>query len=134
MNKIPLIQNACKELLSYGVWDGRARCKYLIKRYLLHREMAKEDLIFWPTGLLAAGLWTCREELIKGGQKQAETAESAEAQQIIEMIENALAAYYERWQKRSMPLQVLDDLLSGEVLLYAFSERLFLPRTERPER
>ena len=122
MNKIPLIENACKELLNYGVWDGRARCKYLIKRYLLHREMAKEDLIFWPTGLLTAGLWTCREELIKGGEKQAETAESAEAQQIIEMIENALAAYYERWQKRSMPLQVLDDLLSGEVLLYAFSE------------
>lgn len=122
MNKIPLIENACKELLSYGVWDGQARCKYLVKRYLLRREMAKEDLIFWPTGLLAAGLWTCREELIKGGQEQTGTAESAEAQRLIEMIENALAAYYERWQKRSMPLQFLDDLLSGEVLLYAFSE------------
>ena len=124
MNKIPLIENACKELLSYGVWDGRARCKYLIKRYLLRRNMAKEDLIFWPTGLLAAGLWTCREELIKGGQAESAGAapESAETQRMIKMIENALAAYYERWQKKSMPLQVLDDLLSGEVLLHAFSE------------
>ena len=124
MNKIPLIENACKELLSYGVWDGRARCKYLIKRYLLRRNMAKEDLIFWPTGLLAAGLWTCREELIKGGQAESAGAapESAETQRMIKMIENALAAYYERWQKKSMPFQVLDDLLSGEVLLHAFSE------------
>lgn len=122
MNKIPLIENACKELLSYGVWDGRTKCKYLVKRYLLRRETAKEDLIFWPAGLLAAGLWTCREELIKGGQKQRETAESAEAKRLIGMIENALAAYYDRWQKKGMPLQVLDDLLSGEVLMYAFSE------------
>lgn len=124
MNKIPLLENACKELLSYGVWDGRMKCKYLLKRYLLRRKMAKEDLFFWPTGLLAAGLWTCREELKKGGKTEPadETPESVEAQRLIEMIENALAAYYERWQKKSMPLQFLDDLLSGEVLLYAFSE------------
>ena len=124
MNKVPLIENACKELLSYGVWDVRTRCKYLVKRWLLHSRMAKEDLVFWPTGLLAAGLWTCREELIKGSQTKpaGEMPESAETQRLIEMIENALAAYYERWQKRSMPLQVLDDLLSGEVLLHAFSE------------
>lgn len=120
MNKIPLMENACKELLSYGVWDGRAKCKYLLKRYLLHREMAKEDLFFWPTGLLAAGLWSCREELIK--RSQVETPESAEAQRLIEMIENALAAYYGRWLKKGMPLQVIDDLLSGEVVLYAFLE------------
>lgn len=124
MNKIPLIENACKELLSYGVWDGRTRCKYLIKHYLLHRKMAKEDLIFWPTGLLAAGLWSCREELIKDSQTETagEAPESAETQGLIKMIENALTAYYERWQKKNMPLQVLDDLMSGEVLLHAFSE------------
>lgn len=120
MNKIPLMENACKELLSYGVWDGRAKCKYLLKRYLLHREIAKEDLFFWPTGLLAAGLWACREELIK--DSLGESPESAETQRLIEMIENALAAYYERWQKKGMPLQVIDDLLSGEVLLHAFLE------------
>lgn len=126
MNKIPLMENACKELLSYGVWDGRAKCKYLLKRCLLRRETAKEDLIFWPAGLMAAGLWTCRQELIEDSQGQTETPgeapESAGTRRLIEMIENALAAYYARWQKKGMPLQVLDDLLSGEVLLHAFSE------------
>ena len=111
MNKIPLIENACKELLSYGVWDGRARCRYLVKRYLLRRETAKEDLIFWPTGLLAAGLWSCREELIKDGAKQ-----------LIDMIENALAAYYGRWLKKDMPIMVIDDLLAGETLLNVYQE------------
>ena len=111
MNKIPLIENACKELLSYGVWDGRARCRYLVKRYLLRRETAKEDLIFWPTGLLAAGLWSCREELIKDGAKQ-----------LIDMIDNALAAYYGRWLKKDMPIMVIDDLLAGETLLNVYQE------------
>nr|MDE6212299.1 hypothetical protein [Lachnospiraceae bacterium] len=111
MNKIPLIENACKELLSYGVWDGRARCKYVVKRYLLRRETAKEDLIFWPTGLLAAGLWSCREELIKNG-----------TQQLIGMLENALAAYYGRWLKKGMPIMVIDDLLAGETLLHIYQE------------
>lgn len=111
MNKIPLIENACKELLSYGVWDGRARCKYLVKRYFLRRETAKEDLIFWPTGLLAAGLWNCREEFIKNG-----------ARQLIGMIENALAAYYGRWLEKGMPIIVVDDLLAGETLLHIYQE------------
>lgn len=124
MNKIPLMENACKELLCYGVWDGRMRCKYLLKRYFLRREMAKEDLIFWPTGLLAAGLWTCREDLIKCSPNgmPGETPESAEKQRLIEMIENALAAYYERWLKKDMPIVVIDDLLSGETLLNIYQE------------
>ena len=119
MNKIPLIENACKELLSYGVWDGRARCKYVVKRYLLRRETAKEDLIFWPTGLLAAGLWSCREALIKNG-----------TQQLIGMIENALAEYYGRWLKKGMPIMVIDDLLAGETLLYIYQEMREQSRTD----
>ena len=116
MNKIPLIENACKELLSYGVWDGRSRCKYVVKRYLLRRETAKEDLIFWPTGLLAAGLWSCRRELIKNG------GSGTEGQPLLDMIENALAAYYGRWLKKDMPVAVIDDLLAGETLLNIYLE------------
>lgn len=116
MNKTPLIENACRELLQYGVWDSRTKCKYWIKRYLLHREMAGEDLFFWPTGLLAAGLWSCREELLKSG------ADATEVQRQIGMIENALAAYYGRWFKKNMPIKVIDDLLAGETLLNIYLE------------
>lgn len=107
MNKIPLIENACKELLQYGVFDARARGKYLIKRFLLRRRVAGEDLIFWPTGLLAAGLMYCRKELGK--------AEAA-------VIEQSLASYYERWFQKGMPLAVLDDLTAGETLLNLYEE------------
>lgn len=117
MNKIPLIENACRDLLQYGVFNARTRAKYLIKRFLLHRRAAGEDLIFWPTGLLAAGLWHCRKEL-KGGADNTQR-ESAVLQ---ESIEQSLAAYYERWFQKGMPLSVLDDLLAGEPLLGIYEE------------
>lgn len=116
MNKTPLIENACRELLQYGVWDGRTKCKYWIKRYLLRRETAGEDLIFWPTGLLAAGLWSCRGELIKNG------GNGTEERSLIDMIENALAAYYGRWLKKNMPVKAIDDLLAGETILHIYQE------------
>ena len=62
MDKDRLMEEACQELLTYGVWDGEKRLKYLVKKYLLRRKAAPEDLIFWPTGLLAAGLWQYRQE------------------------------------------------------------------------
>ncbi|MDE6404410.1 MAG: glycoside hydrolase family 88 protein [Lachnospiraceae bacterium] len=98
MNKIPLIENACKELMEYGVRGRQEKCKDLVKRLLLHRRTPGEDPIFWPNGLLAAGLWTCRAEL-------------------ADRIDRSLAAYYERWLKKGMPVRYLDDLLSGETLL-----------------
>ena len=67
MDKNALIEEACQELLEYGVWDGKKRIKFLVKKYLLKKKAAPEDLIFWPTGLLAAGLWHCRRELSGGG-------------------------------------------------------------------
>lgn len=63
MDKGALIEEACQELLTYGVWSGKTRLKYLIKKYLMKHKMAPEDPVFWPTGLLAAGLWYCRQEL-----------------------------------------------------------------------
>lgn len=149
MNKMPMVENACKDLLQYGVFDVKARVKYLVKRYLLGRRAAGEDLIFWPTGLLAAGLWQCRQEVLAkeevkdtarkmsagaadftGGadgadRKKREAEENAGDEgdgQTIGMIERALAAYYERWFQRGMPLAVLDDLLAGETLLNIWGE------------
>lgn len=140
MNKIPLIENACRELLQYGVFDGKAKGKYLIKRYLLGRRVAAEDLIFWPTGLLAAGLWHCREELGKpeaaeasrladkaqdAERKRQETKESVgygDAARTIDRIEQSFVSYYERWFHKGMPLAVLDDLTAGETLLNIYEE------------
>lgn len=112
MNKIPLMENACKELLQYGVFDAGAWGKYLIRRFLLRRRVAGEDLIFWPTGLLAAGLMYCREELVKDRVENAQR----------EGIEQSLAAYYERWFQKGMPLSVLDDLTAGETLLKIYEK------------
>lgn len=129
MNKIPLMENACKELLQYGVFDTRAWGKYLVKRFLLRRRMAGEDLIFWPTGLLAAGLWQCRKELRTTTQQAGAEASDpvdeaalAAAGRMIGMIEESLTAYYVRWIKKGMPLAVLDDLLAGETLLSIYGE------------
>lgn len=60
-----LIDEACHELLTYGVWDWKKRARRLIKKYLLGRPVPAEDLIFWPTGLLAAGLWECRQRIVQ---------------------------------------------------------------------
>lgn len=133
MNKIPLIENACKDLLQYGVFDAKARMKYLIKRYLLGRRAAGEDLIFWPTGLLAAGLWHCRQELLAKEEakdarqtaaegKDSANGEAGSAGRMIGMIEQALTSYYGRWLQKDMPLTVIDDLLAGETLLCIYEE------------
>lgn len=112
MNKIPLVENACKELLEYGVPDRREKCRDLAKCLLLHRKTPGQDPIFWPTGLLAAGLWHCRQDF----------ADSPDADAWAEQIDRSLAAYYERWMKKDMPLTVLDDLLAGETLLDMYAE------------
>ncbi len=109
MNKIPMVENACRELLQCGVFDRRKKCENFIKRRLLRRIVAGEDLIFWPTGILAAGLWSCRAEFAKDGPE-------------VYGIEETLSAYYERWMKKGMPVAVIDDLLAGETLLAVYTE------------
>lgn len=104
MNKIPMVENACRELLLCGVFDRRKKLENFLKRSLFHRAAAKEDLIFWPSGLLAAGLWLSRAQLAGDGPE-------------ARGIEETLSVYYERWIKRGMPLAVIDDLLAGETLL-----------------
>lgn len=105
-NKDILAQTACRELMTYGLWDHKTRAKQYMKKYLLRRQTAPEDLIFWPTGLLAAGLWEYRQAADAAGSH----------------IDQALAAYYERWMKKGCPVYYLDDLLAGETLLSAYGE------------
>lgn len=117
MDKTALIENACKDLATYGVWDGRTRLKRGIKKYILRRETTVEDLIFWPTGLLAHGLWQYRTRLRAQTQKNEEvTAGTADS------VEEALAAYLARWHKKGTPVCFLDDLLTGETILSAYEE------------
>ena len=109
MNKIPMVENACKELLQCGVFNRRKKFINFIKRTFFHRMVAGEDLIFWPSGLLAAGLWSGRAELAADGPE-------------ARGVEETLSAYYERWIKKGMPLAVIDDLLAGETLLDIYME------------
>ncbi len=103
VNKEALAQAACRELMTYGLWDGKMKVKRGIRKYILRQNTAPEDLIFWPTGLLAAGLWDCSQ-----------TINSA-------AVEQALDAYYTRWIKKGCPVYYLDDLLAGETLLSAYT-------------
>ena len=121
MDKSPLIESACKELMEYGVQGRREKCKNLLKRLLLKHRTPGEDPIFWPTGLLAAGLWACREE---GAAvcRRAETAQASDAVCRMERIDGFLTAYYGRWLRKGMPLAVLDDLLAGETLLNMYQK------------
>lgn len=112
MNKEALVEAACQDLLTYGVWNGKSRMKYLVKKYLLRHRAAPEDLVFWPTGLLAAGLWQCRQEI------KAEEAGKADAA----LIDLVLEAYYDRWLKKKCPIIWLDDLLAGETLLEIYED------------
>lgn len=107
MDKGALVQAACRELMTYGLWDRKTKVKRLIKKYLLRRQTEPQDLIFWPTGLLAAGLWDYRKE---------------SGTDMAAQIDHALGAYYARWEHRDCPVFYLDDLLAGEALLKAYED------------
>ena len=74
-----------------------------MKKYLLRRKAAPEDLIFWPTGLLAAGLWQYRQE--------------KKEEDVCAVIDLVLSAYCERWFQKGSRILWLDDLLAGETML-----------------
>lgn len=112
MKKEALLETACEELLSYGVWGAKDKAKNWVKKNLLRQQTAAEDLIYWPTSLLAVSLWRCRGELL---------AEAAD-EEIVLRIENSLSAYFTRWEKKKCPICYLDDLLAGEVLLAMYEE------------
>ncbi len=115
MDKGVLVETACQDLLTYGVWDGKDRLEYWVRRYLLRQKAAPEDLVFWPTGLMAAGLWQCRQEMASEHNGQGQAAKQGIAD--MAMIDLALEAYYGRWLKKGCPVLWLDDLLAGETIL-----------------
>lgn len=98
------IKTACEMLLQYGKLDTKAKMKRCIRKYILRQPVAPDDPVFWPTGLLAAGLWEC---LV-----------TSEVDPVLEKeIETALNAYFARWQQKGYPIACLDDLLAGKVFL-----------------
>lgn len=124
-SKTDLIHTACKELLTYGLWDGKTRCKRFVKKYIFRRPTAVEDLIFWPTGLLATGLLNCLHELqaVDAAESEAIIAlPQTERERLQTQIEVSLTAYFARWQKQGCPVTFLDDLLAGEVFLKIYEE------------
>ena len=126
-----LAQTACRELMTYGLWDTKTRAKRWIKKNILRRETTPEDLFFWTTGLLADGLWhykqTCMViERAAAGEKETALTDpemsGAVQKETVFQAEQALSAYYARWMKRGCPIYYPDDLLSGETLLAAYEE------------
>lgn len=107
MDKAALIDTACSELLTYGLWDVRTKTKNWIKKYVPGKSTDVEDLVFWPSGLLAVGLWNCRQ-----------TADPT----LLRKIDSSLSAYFARWEKRHNPILYLDDLLAGEAFLAVYEE------------
>lgn len=107
MDKKELIDTACRELLTYGLWDRKTKIKRWVKKNLFHELTDVEDLIFWKTGILAVGLLHCRP-----------SASPA----LRQRIEAALASYFERWNDRKQPVCYPDDLLAGETFLAIYEE------------
>ena len=107
MDKVALINTACNELLSYGLWDTKTKIKNGIKKYLLRKPTDVEDLVFWPTGFLAAGLWSSRQSVDSS---------------LRQTIDKSLADYFGRWDKRRSRIFYLDDLLAGETFLAIYEE------------
>ena len=106
-DKLAMLNNACDDLLTYGMWDAKLKLKNFIKKNLLRQKTAPEDTIFWPTGLLASALWNNRN-----------TATAA----LQSKIDLALTGYFERWENRNTPIFYLDDLLAGETFLAMYAE------------
>lgn len=106
-DKAAMLDKACAELLTYGVYSAGEKLKNFIRRYLLNRKTAPEDLIFWPTGLLAGALIYNRPSAPEGlGLK----------------MDAALSEYFARWERRRMPVFYPDDLLAGESFLAIYEE------------
>lgn len=121
VNKDALAGTACQELLTYGLWDAKTKLKRLIKKYLFRQQTAPEDLIFWTTGIVAAGLWQYRQEISENMPSQT-GARPTESVGMPEQIEKVLGAYYDRWMDKGCPIAYPDDLLAGEVMLSAYEE------------
>lgn len=108
-------------LLQYGQLDAKTKIKRCVRKYILGQQIAPDDSIFWPTGLLAVGLWKCYISLGKCEVDEARGKSSLKSnsnhRKLAKDIESALSSYFDRWQRKGFPVFCLDDLLAGEVFL-----------------
>lgn len=131
-DKGALADTACQELLTHGLWDGKTKVKQWVKKYLLRRQIAPQDPIFWTTGLLAAGLWQYRAQISEEAVTETVRHAADSTKDGLEdtehnrrkRIDSALHTYYERWIRQACPITYLDDLLAGEVILSAYMDYL----------
>jgi rhamnogalacturonyl hydrolase YesR len=86
-------------LLCYNKRTRKQHIKNMLKK-VMGRIEPPEDLIFWPTALVANAL-----------------AENYEIWEEKERIVMALKAYFDRWIKRRMPIYHIDDVLCGVALI-----------------
>ena len=122
VDKDALVRNACDDLMTYGLWDAKIKMKRWVRKNLFRQQTAPEDLIFWTTGLLAAGLWRYRKEFGKDAAQEDQAGKIMMQDEKAKQIDQALGAYYARWAKRGCPVFYLDDLLAGETLLAAYED------------
>lgn len=92
-------EEAKKQLLHYQENGISQAIKNIIKK-TAGRYVPPNDLIFWPTGLLAN---TLMENYGKWEDKEA--------------VLTALTAYYDRWIDKGMPIFYMDDILCGTALI-----------------
>lgn len=92
-----LVRETKEQLRQYPRTTRKQDIKYRIKRLVRKKHTPKRDFFFWPQALLAQAL---------------EEAEEIEA----------LKAYFDRWLKRGMPVQNIDNVMNGYSLLYVYQQ------------
>ena len=97
-------KEAIQELLHYHEKSSKQKAKDLIKK-AAGRYVPPEDLIFWPTGLLANAL-----------------AENLDRWENKENVMDALRTYFDRWIAKGMPIYYVDDVLCGVALIILYEK------------
>lgn len=90
---------AIEEMLHYHEKSSKQKAKDIIRR-MAGRYVPPNDMIFWPTGLLANALM-----------------ESKTGADRNESRVKAVEAYFEQWTGHGMPVYYVDDTLCGVALI-----------------
>lgn len=93
-------EEAVYEMLHYHEKNGKQKIKDAIKK-AAGRYVQPEDLIFWPTAMIA----NCFTEW--------EMGEAFREEKVL----SAVKTYFDRWIHAGMPLFFIDDVLAGVSLL-----------------
>lgn len=94
-----LLEKAKEDLLNYPFQGKKEKVKFLIKKYILCRNVQAPDRFFWPQGMLAQFLM--------------EYYQTTKDEQVL----NILEAYYQRWIDKGGRLNNVDNIMNGCTLL-----------------